>query len=248
MPQISLIQNFRNILDDSIKQVVVQSAVPVSNEGTAFDGDDFAPLDDSSSDESSERYSADSDLDAMSTSSDESVISEDDDVDLLDCEMGLHLDSSQELLVDLVHLREILPRYWCPRDHLQRGEGISKLKNYLRQMDDLDFCCHMRMSRNSFELVLQRIINHPAFSTSATQASQTEPWMQLAISLEKLGGFGNPAKDALWLRPEFQIGVGTVNLFTDRVVAALCCLKDEVTTFFLWTLMDIHFRSSFGQI
>ncbi|KAG1805224.1 uncharacterized protein BJ212DRAFT_1544182 [Suillus subaureus] len=82
------------------------------------------------------------------------------------------------------------------------------------------FCSYVRMSPESFNALLAAIQDDPIFQNNL-QNTQDPIDRQLAVALFRFGHYGNAAtvtKVALWA----GIGYGTVRLYTNRIMIAVC--------------------------
>ncbi len=90
---------------------------------------------------------------------------------------------------------------------------------HFRQMARMDF--------STFLQVVAMIQDHPIFHTDdACYKKQWKVWQQALVCFERLGCNGNGASVGRFAR-EFGIGVGTVVLYTARVVKALLSLEHQ---------------------
>jgi hypothetical protein len=77
------------------------------------------------------------------------------------------------------------------------------------------------MNFPTFLCIVALIQNRPVFRTdAASYQKQRKVWQQALVCFERLGCNGNGASVGRFAR-EFGIGMGTVVLYTERVVTAL---------------------------
>jgi hypothetical protein len=95
-------------------------------------------------------------------------------------------------------------------------------------LSEMEFRQKYRMTRHSFDHLLQLIKDHPVFSTSKNKGrKQAVPEYQLMCLLKYLGTEGNGA-GGLGLRSLFKIGCGTGSLYTTCAMTAVRSLRDKV--------------------
>ena len=90
-------------------------------------------------------------------------------------------------------------------------------------MAETEFRQLFRTSRQGFFAVLEQIKDHPVF-TNNSACPQTAPAWQLAVALCRLGSNGT-GTGVRKMQTIFGIGIGTVGLFTNRVITALLAVK-----------------------
>ena len=96
---------------------------------------------------------------------------------------------------------------------------------FLYEMREQDFKQEFRLSRTFFSTVVDLIRSHECFSRSKTK-KQAPVEVQLMLALKAFGFCGNAASLSQISRA-LGVGHGTVSLYTNRIVEALCSLRDE---------------------
>jgi hypothetical protein len=129
--------------------------------------------------------------------------------------------------------------------YLSGGERRYRSNHFFLQsfslMAETEFRQLFRTSRQGFLAVLEQIETHPVFTNSST-CSQTAPAWQLAVALCRLGSNGTGASVGK-MQAIFGIGMGTVGLFTNRVITALLAVKRRWVA---WP--DAERRSEIGRV
>jgi hypothetical protein len=88
-------------------------------------------------------------------------------------------------------------------------------------LTESEFQQKYRVTRDSFDIILGLIKDHPVFTdTKGTGRKQTDPACQLMTLLKYLGTQGTGGSN-LDLRSIFKIGRGTAHLFRNRAMVAL---------------------------
>ena len=103
---------------------------------------------------------------------------------------------------------------------------IKKIRKKTWLNDD-EFKRKYRMSRENLDRVTEKIKDHSVFKRGKRGPRQTEVKHQLMVLLHFLGKEGE-SNDSQ--RSTFYIGGGSCEKFRDRVVEALCSLRDEYIT------------------
>ena len=93
------------------------------------------------------------------------------------------------------------------------------------------FVLFCKMSRRSFDFIFNLVREHPVFSSGMSIACQRSVQYQLFVGLSRLCQSGKGAGKQLRVAEEFQLGSGTVKLYTDRVLRAL---EPLAAKFILW--------------
>jgi hypothetical protein len=105
--------------------------------------------------------------------------------------------------------------------------GVRILQTLIFQMN-CRFRRNMRMSRNNFANLLGLIEKDPIFHTNTNK--QHPVIVQLAVTLFRLGIFGNSASIQN-VAKEFGISDGgAVSKMTERIITAILSLKDELVS------------------
>jgi hypothetical protein len=131
-----------------------------------------------------------------------------------------------EMEVDM-HDEEDLQANVC-RDpsEMEVEEDKEQVEPIFPRLSDKEFRTIFRTTRAGFAFLVEKIEKHPIFSNPSL-CSQFHPSRQLAVALARLGardkGDGRLAK-ALKLA---KVSVGTVSLYTKRVLIALGDLRSE---------------------
>jgi len=125
-------------------------------------------------------------------------------------------------------------------------KGIE-IRNMLWDLPDHSFKQIVRLSRDTFCYVLTLISEHELFTNNSLN-EQRPVWIQLMVTLERMGCDGNGASVGRLARVA-GIGNGTVTLYCKRVVQAVLSLKNR---FIKWPngnkrkLIAQNFFDSFG--
>jgi hypothetical protein len=133
-------------------------------------------------------------------------------------------------LIDIHRLHATLSvyRYTQHRIHISQQSSRTRASAFLRKingMSDRLFKQKFRVSKETFNHILQKIHMHPVFHNNSRNP-QRPVKLQLAVALNRLGRNGNGASKGD-LSSYFKIGEGTVCLYTDRVVEAILSLERE---------------------
>jgi hypothetical protein len=126
--------------------------------------------------------------------------------------------------VEIMELRSYLStcRYLNPREAIPKSDAM---KTMLFRYPDKQFLQLVRMSKSSFVKIAQLIQHHPVFSNNG-RYKQEPVWIQLMVTLSRLGCHGNGAsigRNAMM----FGTSHGSVVDFTRRVFTALISFKDH---------------------
>ncbi|KAG9078619.1 hypothetical protein FS749_009330 [Ceratobasidium sp. UAMH 11750] len=138
------------------------------------------------------------------------------------------------MLLDLAAYHTILTtRYWAPRGSIPRSGSLHTLWTYAANPDYHHlFNKLVRVRPATFRFILDEIKDNPRFRNNST-CPQAPVELQLAITLHRLGRYGNGASmdDIAFLA---GVGHGTVPLYTKRVIAAILDLHGR----YIRTLTD----------
>ena len=104
---------------------------------------------------------------------------------------------------------------------LEEGEGSW--------LNDSEFLQKYRITRESLRSIVQLIKDHRVFRRGKRGRRQAMVEHQLTAFLKYVGSEGSGA-GGMELRNVLKVGYGTTKLYRDRVVKALCSLKDKVIT------------------
>jgi hypothetical protein len=116
-----------------------------------------------------------------------------------------------EYRVDAARKRYIFPKEPIPRNRSM----IAQLWNY----PETSFRQETRMSKSSFKILVRMIEYHPIFHNHS-QNRQCEIWVQVYITLKRLGSFGNGVSVGQSSRIG-GVSAGSVCKFFDRVITAI---------------------------
>jgi hypothetical protein len=132
----------------------------------------------------------------------------------------------QQLLSDLAILHGIdVNRYLRPRNHVLKAGNLHLAFEYAQDPHDHDrFLNMLRISPHSFHILLMLIEDHPIFCNNSN-VPQTSVEIQLAVTLFRMGRFGNAAslED---IGRNCGISEGSVEAFTSRCFDAIESLHD----------------------
>jgi hypothetical protein len=130
------------------------------------------------------------------------------------------------LTLDLIALRAIeQTRYLCARNHIPKAGNLHLAWEYAQDPAlHPEFVKLLRVSPLVFNVILELIHDHPIFQNNSN-AEQTPVDIQLVVTLYRLGRYGNAASITDVARVA-GIGVGTVELFTNRCFEAIESLHD----------------------
>lgn len=116
-------------------------------------------------------------------------------------------------------------RYLNPRPRVQKAGSLHLAWVYAQNPEDHDRFIHMlRVSPVVFDVILQLIQNHPIFYNNSN-TPQTPVDVQLAVTLFRMGRFGNAASLEDIAR-EAGCSEGAVELYTSRCFTAIESLHD----------------------
>jgi DDE superfamily endonuclease len=104
------------------------------------------------------------------------------------------------------------------------GDLNSSSEEDLPWLNDEEFLQKFRMSRKSFEIILNMIKDHPIFESKTKKMAPPEH--QLMVFLKYIGTEGSGASNANQ-RNTFGVGYGTAALYRRRVTTALLSLRDQ---------------------
>lgn len=132
----------------------------------------------------------------------------------------------ERLAVDIETLRAIRDtRYLNPRGQVAKAGNIHLAWVYAGNPDDHGrFTNMLRVSPYVFSVILDLIKDHPVF-TNSSHVPQTPVDQQLAVTLYRLGRYGNAASLEDIARTA-GCSEGSVENFTDRVFTAIEDLHD----------------------
>lgn len=141
------------------------------------------------------------------------------------------LTGNEAVLIDIEEEMDFIEDELCEIENSRYLEdriyGITKFtqfrEEFLESYDEINLQQILRMSKSSFLGILDQIKHHEIFQNNSNH-KQMSVKFQLALALERLGTSGNGASVGRFAR-EFGISVGTVSLFTQRVIVALLSLK-----------------------
>lgn len=100
----------------------------------------------------------------------------------------------------------------------------------LNWLSEISFQRKYRVSRDGFRMILNLFKNHPVFKKGTRGPPQAPVEYEWMVILNYIGIEGSAASNAKG-RDIFHFGEGTVELFRNRVVKAICSLQDN---FFKW--------------
>ena len=132
------------------------------------------------------------------------------------------------LLVDLKLLHELRnTRYLHPRTPVPKHSNLHLIHEYSQNPLFQDhFESMLRVSPYVYEVLTNLICDHAVFQNN-THYQQTPVWIQLAITLYRLGHYGNSASVHDVAR-NFGFSEGSVENFTQRCFTALDSLHNMV--------------------
>ena len=107
-------------------------------------------------------------------------------------------------------------------------------------LPEYEFKQSVRVSKETFKLILEKIENHPVFHNNSF-CGQTDVRIQLALCPERFGCYGNRISSVRIARA-YGVGRGTVSLFTMRVIKATLSYKYE---FLSWPSQNERKKTSF---
>ena len=96
----------------------------------------------------------------------------------------------------------------------------------LHQWPEQEFIQEVRMTKLSFQKILRLIEDHEVFK-SRSRNKQKAVWIQLVVTLRRLGSSGNGTslgRSSRWA----GIGQGTVSLYMKRCFTALLLIKHQI--------------------
>jgi hypothetical protein len=105
-----------------------------------------------------------------------------------------------------------------PRYDLSIIQGLPQL--CMLQLFRMSFPCYLNL--------LQLIESNPIFYNSS-QNPQRDPSIQLAVAICRLGSNGNGAA-VFRLKNLFQVGYGTINLYTSRVIKIIYQMRSHLAS------------------
>jgi hypothetical protein len=119
--------------------------------------------------------------------------------------------------------------------YLSRPKTYKKIKlrseRWFQQwVSDTRFVLYCKMSRRSFDWILNRVRNHEVFKSGLSHNRQRSVQYQLFVGVARLCQDGSAAT-GLRVADLFKLGYGTVELITKRVLTALKSLEPK---FVLW--------------
>ena len=132
------------------------------------------------------------------------------------------------LLVDLEILHAIRnTRYLLPRTPIPKHSNLYLVEEYSRDVLFQDrFESMLRVSPYVYEVLVNLISNHTVFQNQS-HSQQTPVWIQLAITLYRLGHYGNAAS-VRNIAHNFGFSEGAIEKFTQRCFTALESLHNGV--------------------
>ena len=132
------------------------------------------------------------------------------------------------LLVDLEILRTLRnTRYLLPRPRVPKHSNLHLVHEYAQNVLFHDrFKSMLRVSPYIYEVLINLISDHPVFRNNSHH-QQTPVSIQLAITLYRLGHYGNSAS-VHDVAQNFGLSEGTIENFTQRCFTALESLHDGV--------------------
>lgn len=114
-------------------------------------------------------------------------------------------------------------RYLTNRTH--RSANDHYFTQVFPKLTDLEFQRFFRTTKPGFVQLVALIENSPSFQ-NRSNCKQAHPAWQLAIALHRFGHYGN-RMGLVEVAHDFGIAVGTVELYTKRVVHALGSLSSD---------------------
>jgi hypothetical protein len=127
-------------------------------------------------------------------------------------------------MVSILHSTVLNSRYLETRDkHIPKS--MDFVENYFLEQSDSQFRVITRVNKETFFYLVELLKNSPIFQNNSKCPQAPLHW-QLACALDRLGNNGQGVSHA---RSKFLwgLGQGTVHLYTQRVIEALCAMKDE---------------------
>ncbi|KAF9199224.1 hypothetical protein BGZ49_010694 [Haplosporangium sp. Z 27] len=151
------------------------------------------------------------------------------------------MEEDEELINELLEISE----HVSSSRFIQRNPIYRRISYFLTEvfpdMPDGEFRAMFRTTREGFKGVLELVKDNPIFH-NASRHQQAHPSVQLAVALARFGSNGTGATVSK-LQTTFQIGAGTVTLYTKRVIKALLDVHDDWIT---WP--SARRRSEIGQV
>lgn len=138
-------------------------------------------------------------------------------------EVNSQLDEPAELLLVVEASRYLYERQLYPKSQ-------DFANNYFFAQPDESFQQLTRTSKHAFEFIRSELENHP-ISHNNNRNPQTPVWLQLAITLDRLGNYGNEVSLGRTLKI-WGVGKGTLDLYTSRVITAL---NDAAEKYIVWS-------------
>jgi len=163
---------------------------------------------------------------------------------VLDLNLSLMLawiEEDEEMTNELLELSEHVSSHRFLQRNLIYPRTEYFLTKVFPDMPDREFRAKFRTTREGFRGVLELIENNPIFYNQSNN-EQAHPSVQLAVALARFGCNGTGASVSN-IQDSFQIGAGTVTLYTKRVIKALLDLHDD---WIKWP--DSNRRSENGQV
>ena len=148
-------------------------------------------------------------------------------------------DDQMEMLIDLglqqAYEKALSSRYMFPRKPYRKGNAADVFMKDLQTEDNEDgtppwlnedeFLQKYRMHRDSFNLLVDKIKDHPVFQNNSHKPQAPVAW-QLMVFLFYIGKANSGASNPT-LRHVFGIGRGTAETFKRRCIKAIRSLRDE---------------------
>lgn len=134
--------------------------------------------------------------------------------------VSIYENEINELLELKAHILSF--RYFCRNDAIPKSLEHRIL---LLTLPQNEFRQAFRMNKDTFNFILNQIENNDIFKSTGTKEQQPV-WVQLLVTLERFGFDGNAGSVGKIAR-SMGIGNGTVVLYTNRVMEALLCLKQN---------------------
>jgi hypothetical protein len=141
-------------------------------------------------------------------------------------------DEAEEQLEDLAELKLCVKRHrYIERPKKYKANVMVNDEWFQRWISDVRFVMYCKMSRRSFDFIYQCVKDHPVFQQSLLSPScQRSSRFQLFVAISRLCQNGSAGTE-LRVADIFNIGNGTVQLYTDRSLEALGSLAAR---FILW--------------
>lgn len=132
------------------------------------------------------------------------------------------------LLVDLEILCKLRnTRYLFPRVPIPKHSNLHLVREYAQSASFQDrFESMLRVSPYVYEVIINLLGDHAVFQNNSHNR-QTPVWIQLAITLYRLGHYGNSAS-VRDIAQNFGFSEGAVEKFTQRCFTALESLHNAV--------------------